>query len=109
MVPVGDQQLLVGERLSDAVRRDLPQTRPLRLQCRLAGGMLVWRRAVVEEEDRLGVRPEGFQQPLSSLLRACVRPLVWQDDSILVRLDLQRRDQAAPGALDSVRPDVPLL
>ena len=58
VVPVGDQQLLVGERLRDAVRRDPPQARPFGLQVRLACRMLVRRRAVVEEEDRLGVGPE---------------------------------------------------
>ena len=44
-----------------------------------------------------------------ALPSARMRPLVRQDDPVLVRLDLQRGDQAAAGALDPVRPDVPLL
>ena len=61
------------------------------------------------EEDRLGVRPEGLQQPLSSLLRARVGPLVRQDDSVLVRLDLPGPRQGRAGCARPVRPDVPLL
>ena len=38
-----------------------------------------------------------------------MRPLVWQDDPLLVWLDLQRGDQAAARALDPVGPHVALL
>src|SRR5207253_9997468 len=60
------------------------------------------------EEGRLEARAGRAQETQPPLLRAGMRPLVRQDDSILVRLRAQRRDDALAGPLDAVRAGVPL-
>ena len=91
VVPVGDQQLEVGEvrharRPARAGRRRSPG--PAR------GSGTSVRGAVVEEEDRLELRARRAQQPQAPLLRPRVRALVRKDDALVVRLDAQRRRRA---------------
>src|SRR5579872_1383772 len=65
-------------------------------------------RPVVEQEDRLQLRPRRAQQAQAPFLRPRVRPLVRQHDPPLVRLEPQRDDEAVPLAHDAVRADVRL-
>ena len=108
MVAVGDQELAVGEGLGDPVRRKPPEARALDLEVGLAVGPLGGRRPFVEEEERLELGVHLAQQPQPALLRAAVCPLVRQDDAVLVRLGLERRDESLARARDPVRADVVL-
>ena len=67
------------------------------------------RRAVVEQEDRLELRPRRAQQREPALDRPAVRPLVRQHRAGRVRLGAQRGDDPAARARDAVRPDEVLL
>ena len=59
-------------------------------------------RALVEQEDRLDVRPGGAQEPQAPFLRPGVRALVREDDTRLVGLEPERRDQAVAPPGDAV-------
>src|SRR5919204_2283692 len=65
-------------------------------------------RSVVEQENRLELRPSRPQKTQPALLRARVRALVGQNDPLLIRLDPERDDDAVADALDTVRADEPL-
>ena len=112
VMAVGDEQLQRGQRSCDgacprAVRHG-PQ--PLRQavvvvegDVRRALGCLVEQPlqlgpGVVDEPQRLQARARRAHQRESILFGTAVRALVRQDDSSLVRLQAQRRQQVAPGA-----------
>ena len=78
VVAVGDQQLPVGEELGTACV-DAPETCSLGLEVGLAVGRERAALAVVEEEDRLDLRPRRAQQSQAALLRPGVRALVRED------------------------------
>src|SRR5439155_13805074 len=109
VMTVGDQELPASEEFSHTVfRGEAPQPRPLDVEIRLASGRRNRRLAVVEEKDRLDLRPRGTEQTQPALLRPHVRALMGQDDTCLVRLDTQRGDEPLPCACHAVRPDVVL-
>src|SRR5215211_2519147 len=108
VVAVSDEQLPVGEDLSELLVGEPPQARPVDLEVRRGGRYLERRGTVIEQEDRLDVRTYGAQEPEPALLWASVRPLVGQDDPPLVRLDPKRRREAGARARDAVRSDVVL-
>ena len=90
MVAVGDQKLAVCEGLVNAVGGEAPEACALDLEVRLALGTGRWRRAFVEEEERLELRPNLAQEPQPLLLRPAVGALVRKDDAVLVGLGAQR-------------------
>ena len=104
MVTVRDQELQVGD-IGDFV--DAPEAISSRLEVRCAVGHPSGR-AVVEEEDRLELRPRRTQQPQPPFLRPRVRPLVREDRAGPVRLEPERHDDAVARPLDAVRADVAL-
>ena len=108
VVAVGDQQAAVGERVCDRRVVEPPEPRSLDLDLRLTVGHVEGRLSLVEEEDRLELRPGRAQKPQAPLLRAAVRSLMRQDDPVLVRLDSQRSDEPRAPAGDAVGPDVVL-
>ena len=108
VVTVGDQQLAVGERLGDAFGREPPETGALDLEVGLSLGPARGRRALVEEEQRLELGLDLAQQAQAALLRATVRAFVGEDDAVLVRLGLERGDEALARARDAVGADVVL-
>src|SRR5207248_2109430 len=85
MVPVRDQQLLIGEAFGDSLAGDAPETIATGLEVGRAARQLC-RLAVVKEEDRLELRPGRPQQAQPLLLGARVRALVGKHDPALVRL-----------------------
>src|SRR6266508_4259432 len=102
MMAVGDQQLRAREARGIV---DAPELVAAALQV----GRTVGRRrriAFVEQEDRLQLGARRAQEPQPSLLRGGVRALVRQDDSAVVRLRPQRRDQSGTSSPDVVRPGV---
>ena len=84
-----------------------PEPRAVRLQVGLAPGQ-GHGRPVVEEEDRLELRPHRAQETEALGFRPRVRELVREDDALLVRLDSQRGDEAVSRPLDAVGADVAL-
>ena len=109
MVTVGDQELAIGEGLRDRSRLvEPPEPGALDLEVRRPLGDVERPLAFVEEEDRLELGADLAQDAETPLLRPAVRALVGQHGSRLVRLDLQRPDQARPCSRDSVGTDVVL-
>src|SRR5215212_5449433 len=108
VVAVSDEQLTVGEGLSELLVGEPPQARPVDLEVGHRGGHLERRGTVIEQEDRLDVRTHGAQQPEPALRWASVRPLVGQDDPPLVRHDPKCGREAGARARDAVRSDVVL-
>ncbi len=108
MMAVGDQELQVVEDQSHGRVDDLPE--PDAVESNVGLGMRrLERRRVVEQEDRLELGLRRPQEAQAALLRAGVRPLVRQDDSLVVALEVQRADEARARARDAVRADVVLL
>ena len=114
VVAVGDQQLRVAELLRQrgaevGVEPPEPRGDAALLGDEVGLAEPVERdRPVPEQEDRLEQRPRRAEQPQPPLLRARVRPLVREDDALLVRLDAQRGDEALAPAGDAVGADVVL-
>jgi hypothetical protein len=108
MVPVGNEELRRREVRSLAhPPKAVVRLRPVDLDLGRAVGQL-YGRAIVEQEDRLQLRPRGAEQPQSLLLRPGMRPLVREHDGAFVRLERERDDEAVARAADAVRPDVRL-
>ena len=111
VVAVRDQQLPVARRPRRSRRsRDPPELRALDLEVGLA---LRARRPAAGlrrggRSARAARRPPRTQ-PQPPFLRLAVRPLVREDDAGLVRLGLERRDEARARARDAVGADVVLL
>ena len=103
---VGDQELRIREPLNGVVL-DTPEPvaadGEVGLALRKLDGI-----AVMEQEDRLELRPRRAEQPQAALLRAGVRALVRQHDAVLVRLEPQGDDEPVARPLDPVRPEVSL-
>ena len=109
VVAVRDQELPAGEELGDPVAREHARDAcPSASRSGSRSGRCERRLAVVEEEDRLELRPRRAEQPQPALLRARVRPLVREHGLGLVRLDPQRGDEPAARPRDPVRADVVL-
>src|SRR5690349_14542684 len=99
MMPVGDQQLGVGQFLHERARElriQPPEARDdttlVRLEIRLTEAVDL-HDAVPEEEQRLELCARGSKQPQPALLRPGMRALVRQDDAVLVWLDPQGRNE----------------
>ena len=103
VVAVGDQELLreLGQRV------DPPEALAVEREIGLAVRQLD-RVAVVQQEDRLELRPRRAQQAQALLLDVRVRPLVREHDPSLVRLEPERDDHAVPRARHAVGADVRL-
>ena len=82
VVAVGDEELLGDLR----ERVDPPEALAAERDVGLAVGQLD-RVAVVQQEDRLELRPRRAQQAQALLLHVRVRPLVREHDAALVRLE----------------------
>src|SRR5437762_1854601 len=106
VMTVGDQELRIREPLNGVVL-DTPEPvaadGEVGLALRKLDGI-----AVMEQEDRLELRPRRAEQPQAALLRAGVRALVRQHDAVLVRLEPQGDDEPVARPLDPVRPEVSL-
>ena len=114
VVPVGDQELRVGELAGERVPEggvEPPEARDdaafVNCEVRLAEAVDLDRR-VPEQEDRLELRSCRAQQAQAALLRPCMRALVWKNDAVLVRLDAERRHEALALPLHPVGADVAL-
>ena len=111
VMPVGDQELRVGELLDSASensgssRQSASDAAFVRRQVGLAETVDL-DRAVPEEEERLELRARRAEQPQPALLRPRVRALVRQDDAVLVRLEPERSDEPLAAPVDAVRADV---
>ena len=123
MVPVGDEQLGVAQRVLDGLDRVGIGDPPEAVGCAVVVGELAPRRSLergrdcapggagrvrVEGEDRGEVRPRGAGQAQAVLLRAGVRPLVRPDPAGPVLLDADAGEQAVAGQPAGVRCDVVL-
>ena len=106
VVAVGDEELRVRETRA-GIFFDTPEPVAAGGKVRLPQRGLD-RIAVVEQEDRLELRPCRPQQPQSPLLRPGVRALVRQDDPVLVRFEPQRDHESVPGPRHPVRARVAL-
>ena len=107
MVAVGDEQPRVGEDVRRvALKTPEPAAHALELHLQHALSVRSLESPVVEEEDRLHLRPERPQQAKAPLLRPRVRALVRQDDSGLVRLGAESAHEPLARPSDAVGPDV---
>ena len=108
VVTVGDQQLATGESLGDTGPGDPPEPCVARHEVRLALGHGDGWLAVVEQEDGLELGLCRAEEAQAALLGTCMRPLVGQHRSRLVRLDAERGDETFTPSRDPVGADVVL-